>query len=292
MIRLPKKRQSTAADLSNGEKGRRAAIQLGDTLGSRLLRDSGGPVNVHDLATSEGIEVVQATALSESGRIEWTSVGLRIALSTREGLQRQRFTLAHELGHHLIFGVDGADARTYSQEEETRCDKFAAALLMPGETFKRSLRHHRNLSRLSALRKLADEFGVSLQASMIRLDDLSLMGADCILLMCEVDAHGDYRVRSGAYDRTTYRQLEQLTTQSLGIEDVLTPEVSTPMQLPTKQGRLPRGSHSYRHAVVTCVPLRDDQRQVLVEIEMGARSLQRRSPARTAALQPGLPEHR
>ena len=269
MVSLPPATLRTAADLSTAAKGRRAARRLGDRVGSRLLGSSHGPVNVHALASEEGIEVVQAAALAESGRIEWTRGNLRIALSRKEGLPRQRFTLAHELGHHLIFGIEREGARTYSQEEETRCDKFAAALLMPEATFKSSLRRHRNLSRLSAVRELADEFGVSLQAAMIRLDDLSLIDTDSILLMCEVDAHGNYRVRSGAYDRSTYRQLEQLTTQSLGIKDVHAPERSMRMKLPTRQGGLPQGSQSYRHAIVTCVPLRSDQRQVLVEVENG-----------------------
>lgn len=290
MIRLAEKRRSTAADLTNGEKGRRAASRLGNSLGSRLQRSSHGPVNVHALAAAEDIEVVQAAVLAESGRIEWTGSGLRIALSKKEGLRRQRFTLAHELGHHLIFGIERADARTYSQEEETRCDKFAAALLMPEEPFRSSLRHNRSRSRLSALRELADEFEVSLQASMIRLDDLSLMDIDSILLMCEVDAQGAYRVRSAAYDRSTYRQLEKLTTQSLGIKDLQASGTSMRMQLPTRRGGLPQGAQSYRHAIVTCVPLRGDQRQVLVEVEMGLRSLQRQAPPRASALQAALPE--
>ena len=242
MIRLPAAPLKAAADLTTDKKGRRAASRLGDVLGSRLSEASHPRVDVHSLAASEDIEVVQVGVLPESGRAEWTASGLRIVLSKNEGRRRQRFTLAHELAHHLIFGIAREGARTSSEEEETRCDKFAAALLMPEESFRNSLRRHRNLSRLSAVRALAEEFDASLQAAMFRLDDLSLMDTDSILLMCEVDSHGDYRVRAGAYDRSTYGQLEQLTTQSLGIEDPLAPEMFVRLQLPTKQGRLPHGS--------------------------------------------------
>ena len=288
MVRLKPAMLRTAADLKNAGKGRRAASRLGDFLGSQLSEASHPRVDVHSLAATEDIEVLQAAALPESGRTEWTASGLRIVLRRNQGRQRQRFTLAHELGHHLIFGVAREGARTFSQEEETRCDKFAAALLMPEESFRSSLRRHRNLSRLLAVRALAKEFDASLQAAMFRLDDLSLMDTDSILLMCEVDSHGVYRVRAGAYDRSTYRQLEQLTTQSLGIEDPLAPEMFVRLQLPTKQGRLPQGSYSLRHAVVASVPLGGDQQKVLVEVEMGPRSLWRRPPTQTTAVQQDL----
>ena len=292
MVRLPPVTRRTAANLKNAVKGRRAASRLGDSVGSQSTGSHGGPVNVFNLATAEDIEVVQAAALTESGRIEWTSGGLRIALRKQDGPQRQRFTLAHELGHHLIFGVGREGARTYSHEEEKRCDRFASALLMPEDRFKGLLRYHRNLSRLSAARELASQFDVSLQAAVARLDDLALMGPDSILLVCVVDARGDYIVQSGAYDRSTYARLEQLATKSLGIENVLAAESFLRMQLPKKQGRFSDGSNWLRHAVVASVPLRGDRRQVLLEVEMGSRSLWRRFPARTTEVQQELLEPR
>lgn len=231
---------------------------------------------------------MQTGVLPESGRAQWTASGLRIALSKSEGWRRQRFTLAHELGHHFIFGIAREGARTSSDEEETRCDKFAAALLMPEETFRISLRRHRNLSRLSALREFAEEFDVSLQAAMFRLDDLALVSADSILLICEVDANGDYRVQSGAYDRSAYARLERLSAKDLGIEDVLAPESFVRVQLPTKRGKSPHGSYGLRHAVVTSLPMGGDHRQVLLEVEMGPSSLRRRVPTRTAEVQKEL----
>ena len=301
MIRLPPATLRTAADLRTAEKGRSAASRLGDRLGSRLLRNTRAPVDVHALASSEDIEVIPASALTESGRIEWTRDGLRIALSGRESPQRQRFTLAHELGHHLIFGIDKKGARTYSREEERRCDRFAAALLMPGKVFADAFKGWHGRSRASAVRALADQFGVSLRAAMIRLNDLALMDADSILLMCEADAHGGYRVYAGAYNRTAYRRLEHLTTQELGINDALVQTKSMPLRsrsrtatarLPKKLRGLPPESRSYLPATVTCIPVRGDQEKLLVEIELVINSLPPRILKQPLELQADLLKRR
>ncbi len=285
MAKLDAKLRRTAADLKNAGKGRRAASRAGDSLGSESAQRSGGPVNVLELATAEDIEVVQVASLAESGRIEWTSAGLRIALREEDGPQRQRFTLAHELGHFYIFGIERVGARAYLPEEERRCDKFASALLMPEERFRSLLRHHRNLSRLSAVRELASQFDVSLHAAVARFHELGLTGADSILLVCSADAKGDFKVQSAAYDKSAYAPLGQLSVKDLGIEDVLLPESVVRVRLPTKQGRPPHGSYRLAQAAVTCLPMSGDHRQVLLEVEMGPSAQQRRLPPRPAEVQ-------
>lgn len=300
MIVLPRATRSIAAELSTAAKGRRAATQLGDRLGSRLIRNSHQPVDVHTFAKSQGIEVVQASALAESGRIEWTSSGLRVALSEKESPRRQRFTLAHELGHHLIFGIDKREARAYSGEEETRCDGFAAALLMPKQTFSCAFNSRQRLPPVSVVRELADDFGVSLLAAMRRLRDLELMDPASILLMLRVDEHGDCRVATAAYDRATYRRLEQMTTRDLLIEDALSRTISalpgarsvfTTVRLPRRQRGLPHNVLSVTPAELVCVRLRGDGQQLLAGIDLLAHPLRRRVPRWPSAHQPELPRH-
>ena len=301
MISLPQATLGIAAELTTAAKGRRAASQLGDRLGSRLIRNSHRPVDVHTFATSQGIEVVQASALAESGRIEWTRSGLRVALSEKESPRRQRFTLAHELGHHLIFGIDKKEARAYSGEEETRCDMFAAALLMPKQTFSCAFNSRQSLSPVSVVRELADEFGVSLLAAMIRLRDLELMDPASILLMLRVDQHGDRRVAAAAYDKATYRRLEQMTTRDLHIEDEIGRTISaltgarsafTSVRLPRRQRGLPHNFLSVSPAELVCVPLRGDGQLLLAGIDLLAHPLRRRVPRWPYAQQAELPEHR
>ena len=295
MMKLPEATLRIASDLSTAEKGRRAADRLGDSLGSRLLRDSmrpldvqdaaGRPVDVHDLAASEDIDVVQSSVLRESGRIEWTGRGLRIVLREADGQQRQRFTLAHELGHHLIFGVAKGQERRYSLEEEKRCDRFAGALLMPKRAFSREFIALHGRSLATTARELADRFDVSLDSAIHRLADLQLMGSASILLVLQLYADGYYRVYLAAYDKSAYRRLEGMTPQDLWIERALRRPLPMPLEsrdtfvrarLPTRQRGFPRNSPSILPVVAACTPLRPDSSQMLVELDLVVDPLQPR----------------
>jgi hypothetical protein len=91
--------------------------------------------------------------------------------------ERQRFTLAHELGHfvlhrdsHTSFNCDkesiytGADTL---KQIEREADDFASNLLMPGDLLRQRITGKRINFHL--LGELAKEFGVSLEAMCIRL---------------------------------------------------------------------------------------------------------------------------
>lgn len=278
MNNLPPTTLSLASDLTTGEKGRRAASRLGDSLGERLLQKSHGPIDIHDVAVSENIEVVLASGLAESGRIEWAGGGLRIVLREGDGEQRQRFTLAHELGHHFIFGIEKDAKRTYSREEENRCDKFAAGLLMPRRKFESAFTRQSGQPRTLLLSELAKDFDVSLRSAMFRVNALGLVDPGWITLLLEVDSQGEHRVSAAAYDRTAYRPLEGMTTRQLGIDDALERTLSMPgdsggvavsARLPTKQRWLPRNSPSFVLGIVTGLHLdRLARRQMLAHIDL------------------------
>ena len=52
----------------------------------------------------------------------------RILIDSSHSRQRQRYTIAHELGHYLLGHLDGVPA---SEEREYAAERFAADLLMP-----------------------------------------------------------------------------------------------------------------------------------------------------------------
>ncbi len=103
---------------------------------------------------------------------------------------RQRFSVAHELGHYLMHAdrptvfVDEmlvhfrADATSEpAHQRESEANAFAAALLMPGDWLKKDLRG-RNIDALFGdlpLEKLARRYRVSQQALSIRLMNLGLL---------------------------------------------------------------------------------------------------------------------
>ena len=283
MIPLPRRTLRTAADLGNSDKGRVAASRLGDYLGMRLLDNSELPVNLRTLAEFENVGIVRSSTIAGPGRIGWSSMGLRIVIRLSDPETRQRFTIAHELGHHLLFGIQQGDTKPrFSHEEEKRCDKFATSLLMPGLVFSKQFNNRRTLPSAAAILELAALFEVSLETVMSRVTELGLLSPDTILLKCEYGGHSSAKVDSGGYYRAKFdRRLEDLTMQDLGLDDAATrasamlggassARVPTTVRLPQRQRGLPRHSWSYLPAEVTFIPLREDLKLMLVEIDLAA----------------------
>ena len=83
--------------------------------------------------------------------------------------ERQRLTMAHELGHMVLEVAPKVD-------DETAAFRFAGAFLMPAEVLWAAIGKHRTSigwSELFALKKL---FGVSVQALTYRCKDLGIFG--------------------------------------------------------------------------------------------------------------------
>lgn len=96
-------------------------------------------------------------------------------------LARRRFTLAHEIGHHLLgryitpgqryFVFDAAKARRSILERA--CDRFASLLLMP-EDLTRAFYQELSHNPTNRVAIMANRFGVSPQALRRRLRELGL----------------------------------------------------------------------------------------------------------------------
>lgn len=149
------------------------------------------PVDVEAVAKSLGIEVDYAFLDADiSGQIERGPDGrYRIAVNAADSPSRQRFTIAHELGHYLYHrsliedGVD--DDRAYRStsagmyhntkigpHQETEANRFAANLLMPTHLIK-SLKA-RGVVTTEALAKA---LGVSVAAMRVRQGKAPYPGA-------------------------------------------------------------------------------------------------------------------
>ncbi len=86
---------------------------------------------------------------------------------------RQRFTLAHELGH-LVLGGRLND----SLDEEKACHRFAGAFLVPSESVKICLGERRTHLELQELFLLKHEWGLSMMAWSFRAKDLGVISGD------------------------------------------------------------------------------------------------------------------
>lgn len=82
---------------------------------------------------------------------------------------RQRFTIAHELGH-LVLNIKNA-----CLDEEKLCNRFASALLMPKEAVINEFGYSRSNINFFELIAFKNEFKVSYTAIIYRLKDLNII---------------------------------------------------------------------------------------------------------------------
>ncbi len=140
------------------------------------------PVNLERLADALGVKLKYAYLDDAiSGMIETIRGGYLVTVNALHPVSRQRFTIAHELGHYMFHRTeigDGLDDdRLYRSTnvgkyhntaigpaEETEANKFAANLLMPQELVDIMWREDG-----TNIEKMAEKFGVSKAAMKIRL---------------------------------------------------------------------------------------------------------------------------
>lgn len=91
-----------------------------------------------------------------------------VVINSQDTGERQRFTLAHELGHLVLDVADELD-------EERASHRFASAFLMPAEVLLSEVGRHRTAVSLGELFQLKRLFGVSVQAITYRCKDLEIL---------------------------------------------------------------------------------------------------------------------
>lgn len=142
------------------------------------------PVDPFEVARKEGIELLPGEFSDGfDGRIRFIKEISCFAISYRRtGFRRSegrvRFTLAHELGHYylhrkyLLTGECHSSVTNFVSKDqmEVEADKFAAALLMPMELFRKRINVLRSrVADLSDLVKLANnEFQTSITSTVRR----------------------------------------------------------------------------------------------------------------------------
>lgn len=154
------------------------APDLIDQLVAKLLASAGvpsePPIDLVALANALGVDQIKPANMTEDGRLEQRGGQAAIWLRTDVPAPRQRFTLAHELGH-LVLANPARDfiahrAWTGPDREERFCDQFAAALLLPRWWVVQNF--SQRPEELATVRELATATGASLSASLVRLREL------------------------------------------------------------------------------------------------------------------------
>lgn len=152
-----------------------------------------------------------------------TGLGNKGVISVKSGVmpQRERFSIAHELGHWAhhrgeTVACRATDIGKFSKTNnvERAADQYAADLLMPWSMFKVECRKHPRLD-LKALKEVAGIFKTSLTATLIRMIDCDLYPAS---MMIGHGTSGRKWFRSAPKMSTPWFPREELDADSFAFE--------------------------------------------------------------------------
>jgi hypothetical protein len=146
-----------------------------DEIAARVLAlthvDPTPPIDLISIARELGVDTVAERSMVEDGRLEQRADRTVIYLRSGTRKTRQRFTLAHELGHLILANPDQefVARRMWPGvgREERFCDEFAAALLLPRRWIIQQARD--KPATLATARTLAETCDASLSATVVRL---------------------------------------------------------------------------------------------------------------------------
>ena len=159
---------------------------------TRLLRGhdvTSPPVDLESIAKALGISVNYERLDNDvSGLLLLENGVARVAINQSHHRNRQRFTLAHEIGHVLLHATGDrvfVDRRFFRNEwsskgelrEEIEANAFAASLLMPRSLIEQYLDTESGITDIDVFR-LATRFEVSEQAMTLRLVKLNYIEPD------------------------------------------------------------------------------------------------------------------
>lgn len=147
----------------------------------KLHWDQSVPVNLARIAKGMGVAMALSDQLDAAARLEISPLNkARLTLSTRQNTVRQRYAVAHAMGHlalhHLRPGTqrDIVLSDNFALDPDSRIDTeanhFALGLLMPEQVVTYCLKD----LALADLTALADLFEVAPQLVKQRLADLNL----------------------------------------------------------------------------------------------------------------------
>ena len=137
-----------------------------------------GPVNsITELLENKGVKVVEIDmpqAISGSkafAKQDDKSEAALIVVNSNHNGERQRFTLAHELGHLVLKFVDAMP----DKQQERAADRFAGAFLITSELLRKLVGESRNAIAFGELLSLKRYFKVSIAAIVVRCGQLGIL---------------------------------------------------------------------------------------------------------------------
>lgn len=150
---------------------------------------SDGRLDVIKLANDVGLKVkpmedINAVFSKENAFIKYENDAFTIYVNPNQSKQRQRFSIAHELGHYANHKeeiknkgkIDRDSVNSLDKNKEEEADKYAAELLIPAEDLKAYIETNnlngQKVITKSVVESLAERYDVSLYAMIMRLREL------------------------------------------------------------------------------------------------------------------------
>ncbi|HYV94659.1 MAG TPA: ImmA/IrrE family metallo-endopeptidase [Chitinophagales bacterium] len=147
------------------------------------------PIPIEDIATKRGLQI-KPFDLGEdvSGVLMIDNGKGTIGYNPTESKVRQRFTVAHELGHYELhkgekelfvdnFRVEFRNSKSSTGEilKEQQANAFAAAILMPEKLLRKEIQSRKfDLAEEGTIKELSKVFNVSTTAMAFRIANLNL----------------------------------------------------------------------------------------------------------------------
>ena len=188
------------------------------------LRDHWGlgldPItNLVELLEERGVKILSMDLTNIDGltarvRCEGGAIASVVVVNQGDRGERQRFTIAHELGHMIMDVASKVD-------DEKAAHRFAGAFLMPAVTLRTEIGKRRKSMGWSELFDLKRIFGVSVQALTYRCKDLGIFSQSLFQLLFEEfsrrgwrsppyrEPHSIPREESRRFERLCFRALAE-----------------------------------------------------------------------------------
>jgi len=193
-----------------------------------------------DTLEERGIKVLQAEALHDhkfDGLAALVGAVPVIVVGKDWPGDRQRFTLAHEVGHLMLDGRLSDDI-----DKEKAAHRFAGAFLVPASEVRKELGEHRTWLEPGELHVLKHTYGLSMNAWLYRARDAGVLSdAGCQEMFRYFSAQGWRKTEPGEqYPREKPKLFEQLVFRALAEDLVTEGKAAELMRLPLTQFRAKR----------------------------------------------------
>jgi len=200
-----------------------------------------------DMLEERGIKVFQSQAINDRfDGMAATVDGIPVIVVGRGWPgDRQRFTLAHELGHLVLHGrlADGI-------EEEAAANRFAGAFLAPADEVRKELGEKRTWLEPQELAVLKKAYGLSMQGWMHRAKDLGIMPENHYVAMRKYfNSRGWNKTEPGEqYPKEEPQLFDQLVYRALAQDLISESKAAELLRMPLSEFQKKRNMPSARPA--------------------------------------------